>query len=439
VSISEMIAATLPKDTLSRVHVQVHDMGTGSVIEAGEGTLLYDSAAPEGGAPAQTPHEFSEYRADHLVSVADHAWRVRVTPREDPVDVLDKIGTGATLIALLAATVLLFWLVSSIATSESRAVELARSNVALKALSESNQIAAAVIRNSEEGVMVVAADLTIRAVNPAFEKITGFAASAAIGKTPRILFSGRHDDAFFEQMHRELDLHGTWRGEIWNRRRSGEHYPQQTSLSALRASDGSIAHYAAVFHDRTAEYEAEAKLRELSSVDGLTGIANRRIFDETLATEWARALREARPLSLLMADIDHFKAYNDFNGHLAGDGCLKEVAATIAATVRRAGDLAARYGGEEFAVILPASDAAAAAAMAEKIRASVAALEVPHGGSPVAPVVTLSIGAATLVPARASQAAGLIAAADAALYAAKHAGRNRVVCRTGEIPAARAA
>jgi diguanylate cyclase (GGDEF)-like protein/PAS domain S-box-containing protein len=302
-----------------------------------------------------------------------------------------------------------------------------RTEEALARANSSLQIAAAVIENASEGVMVIDAQLRIRSVNPAFEQITGYAASEAVGQTPRILFSGRHNDLFFEQLHKQIDIQGHWRGEIWNRRRSGELYPQQTSLNVLRNQAGQISHYAAIFSDNTQQNELETKLRALSSVDGLTGISNRRTFDEVLEKEWARAQREHQPLSLVMADIDHFKLYNDRYGHPGGDSCLQQVARAIDAGANRASDLAARYGGEEFVVVLPSTNAAGAAVIAEKLRARVAALGLPHEASLVAPFVTISIGVATLIPSRKGNAAQLTAAADRALYEAKRSGRNRIV------------
>ena len=292
------------------------------------------------------------------------------------------------------------------------------------------QLDAAVIRNSAEGVMVTNAQLQIEIVNPAFERITGYTGAEVVGQTPKILFSGKHDESFFQQLHEKADAEGSWRGEIWNRRRDGELYAQQTSISVLRDAKGQINHYAMVFSDNTVQNKIEAKLREMSSIDGLTGISNRRTFDEVLAREWARALRDGSPLSLLMADIDYFKGYNDRYGHLEGDRCLQLVARAIHETANRGGDLAARYGGEEFSVILATADAAEAAVMGEHIRANVAALALPHGGSDVAAFVTISVGVATAVPQQASQQVDLIGAADRALYQAKHTGRNRVVTAT---------
>jgi diguanylate cyclase (GGDEF)-like protein len=170
---------------------------------------------------------------------------------------------------------------------------------------------------------------------------------------------------------------------------------------------------------------ANAELERLATADAGTGIANRRRFDSALAEEWRRAARGERPLALLLADIDHFKAFNDRNGHLAGDDCLRRVAAVIGAHARRPGDVAARYGGEEFALLLPETEAAAAAAIAESARAEVAALGMAHEASPTAAVVTISIGWAALIPPVGGEPQALIAAADRALYVAKRR-RNTV-------------
>jgi diguanylate cyclase (GGDEF)-like protein len=173
--------------------------------------------------------------------------------------------------------------------------------------------------------------------------------------------------------------------------------------------------------------EAEHKL---ALVDALTGLANRRQFDSVLEREWRRAVREHSPLALLMIDVDHFKAYNDRYGHRRGDDVLATIAQAIEATVVRPGDVAARYGGEEFAVILPATDTSSALTVAERIRCAIAALAVPHADS-AACVTSVSVGVASIVPRRSDDRATLIDAADAALYDAKRAGRNRSVTAPG--------
>lgn len=175
--------------------------------------------------------------------------------------------------------------------------------------------------------------------------------------------------------------------------------------------------------------EANRELTRLSSVDGLTGIPNRRCFDETLAREWRRSLRNRQSLSLLVADVDHFKEFNDTYGHQAGDDCLKAVAKSLAACLHRATDLVARYGGEEFAVVLPDTDEVGARAVAELMRDAVSQLAMTHSASSAADHVTLSLGVACCVPGDEPGAspASLLSEADKALYEAKRGGRNRVV------------
>ncbi len=172
--------------------------------------------------------------------------------------------------------------------------------------------------------------------------------------------------------------------------------------------------------------EANAELSAMTLSDALTGISNRRNFDQTLRREWRRAMRNARPLALLMIDADHFKAYNDRYGHVLGDECLKLIAQLLAAGVRRAGDVVARYGGEEFAAILPDLTAEKAAIVAERMRMSLVEAAIAHDGNTDG-IVTVSIGVASLVPGRGLEPRELIALADEALYRAKEDGRNRVV------------
>ncbi len=173
--------------------------------------------------------------------------------------------------------------------------------------------------------------------------------------------------------------------------------------------------------------QANARLEELSLLDPLTGVANRRRFDAALELEWRRQARAEKPLSLLLLDVDCFKAFNDSRGHLQGDRCLQRVGELLREAALRAGDLAARYGGEEFAVLLTNAGADAALSVAERLRARLEALGIPHPASAVAPVVTASVGLATRLPSRAGSPLDLIAAADEALYRAKREGRNRVL------------
>jgi len=169
--------------------------------------------------------------------------------------------------------------------------------------------------------------------------------------------------------------------------------------------------------------DSNVELQRLSTQDGLTGVANHRLYAETLTREWARAIREQTPISIVMVDIDRFKLLNDSDGHQAGDECLRQVAQSLARALRRPTDLLARYGGEEFVAILPGSDAAGASAVAERLRQAVEGLGLPNRGT--GGLVTVSIGVASAVPRRGASAEALVESADHAMYLAKDAGRNR--------------
>lgn len=202
------------------------------------------------------------------------------------------------------------------------------------------------------------------------------------------------------------------------------HRQRQALLAKTRELDAKILELEAL------QAELEEKNRQLqllSSLDGLTGIPNRRQFDETLSHEWNRLSREQRPLSLVLLDVDYFKRFNDHYGHIDGDRCLKLVAGALAGLLKRPADLAARYGGEEFAAILPGTALEGAKHIAETMRATVQNLAIDHAASPIAPVVTISLGVSAVIPAPGCDPVDLIQAADQALYRAKQAGRNRVV------------
>jgi len=200
----------------------------------------------------------------------------------------------------------------------------------------------------------------------------------------------------------------------------------------VREADGTVREFIGNLRDVTRQKETElaleaamAELAEQATTDELTRLPNRRRFDETLPREWRRASRVGDPLSLLLIDVDHFKAFNDRYGHQGGDECLRFIADTIAAVIRRPHDLVARYGGEEFVAVLPATTLEGAVQIAESLRSIVAAMAVPHAGSQNG-TITVSVGVASAVPTSEGQPAALIAAADGALYAAKRNGRNRV-------------
>lgn len=220
-------------------------------------------------------------------------------------------------------------------------------------------------------------------------------------------------------------------------RATGEQFWVEARFSAADADGHLVAVLRDVSTRKTAELAlrvANLELNKLAGTDGLTGLPNRRRFDQTLETECRRASRGMKPVSLLLVDVDRFKSYNERYGHKAGDACLKEIGLALRAAAARMTGVAARFGGEEFVLLLPGVDEASVAGIAEQIREDVAGLALPHEGNPEAPgVVTVSIGCATSRPmpdTLRDDGAGLITGADRALYDAKRLGRNRVVAPT---------
>jgi diguanylate cyclase (GGDEF)-like protein/PAS domain S-box-containing protein len=221
--------------------------------------------------------------------------------------------------------------------------------------------------------------------------------------------------------------------ESWCDLTNGRRVYVALDAGPIHDANGELIGVLEAIRDMTAIKTAEAQLRNLAGLDGLTGLANRRTFNDTLAREWGRAARRGEPLALLMIDIDHFKRFNDNFGHAGGDQCLTTVAKVVGASVRRDGDLPARYGGEEFAVVLPSTDIAGAMTVAEGLRSSLEQREIRHPGNTASPFVTASIGATALSPRRGSAVEEIVRRADFGLYQAKELGRNRVcACQTQE-------
>lgn len=210
--------------------------------------------------------------------------------------------------------------------------------------------------------------------------------------------------------------------------KAGEEIPALIRVRTFRVANKNYG--IATIVDLRSFRDREEKLTELAERDPLTGLLNRRRFDEDCRREWQRARRTGKPLALIMVDVDSFKAYNDRHGHPAGDACLKKVAEILAAACRRPGDILARYGGEEFICLLPETDIAGAEAVAERMRGAVEAAQLPHGASSVSAWITLSIGVAVQRPTEGEQILDLLLSADRGLYLAKSKGRNRVYLQT---------
>jgi diguanylate cyclase (GGDEF)-like protein/PAS domain S-box-containing protein len=326
--------------------------------------------------------------------------------------------------ALLTALVLLFLL--GLYLQEKSAARLARQLLELERAQEGLRLADVVVKHTGEGIVVLDANLKIQSVNPGFERVTGYLAKEVLGRDPQILEAEEHSNGIFSQISSNLQSGDHWEGTLWARRKGGDNFPMEANVDVVHADDGSVLHHVLVFHDATVQKKLEDRLRELSATDGLTLVANRRTFDEVLEREWYRAMRNNEPVSLIMADIDMFKSYNDLYGHIAGDECLRKVAQAISDSAQRGGDLVARYGGEEFAVILPNTNEKAAKEIAEKIRLAVEALQISHDGNLIARHITISLGVSTRVPPQTTDFISLMESADKALYRAKEGGRNAV-------------
>jgi diguanylate cyclase (GGDEF)-like protein/PAS domain S-box-containing protein len=275
-------------------------------------------------------------------------------------------------------------------------------------------------------------------VNEGFLRLSGFEREELVGKSileSRVWDNPKDREAYAAELREKGLVEGR---ECLFRRKDHSRFVAILS-GGLVTIDGR-AHIVSVMHDITERKLAEGKIRQLAQqlalekeaaelcavTDGLTGLSNRRRFDECLRTEFSRLKRSGQELSLVMMDIDLFKAFNDTYGHVAGDECLRRVGAALKATVGRAQDTVARYGGEEFVVVMPETDSRGAAVLAERIRSAVEGLGMPHSASSVAPVVTVSLGVASLLPSSDAEGEELVALADQALYEAKRGGRNRV-------------
>jgi diguanylate cyclase (GGDEF)-like protein/PAS domain S-box-containing protein len=216
--------------------------------------------------------------------------------------------------------------------------------------------------------------------------------------------------------------------------RDGRYVWIRDVVHVVRRADGSVDSLIGFMFDISERKQTEQKLaslqkelEELSFRDGLTGVANRRRFDALMELEWSNARRNRQPLSLLMIDIDYFKQYNDCYGHLEGDACLKRVAWLLASAATRARDLLARFGGEEFVLLLPETDEAASHKLAARCRDLILAEQIPHAQSAVGPVLTISVGAATCIPANADELRAFLDSVDKRLYRAKQQGRDCIV------------
>ncbi len=281
-------------------------------------------------------------------------------------------------------------------------------------------LAEKVIESSLEGIMVTDAHAVIVSVNPAFTRLTGYSAAEVVGETPAILSSGRHDKAFYDAMWDALRQTGYWQGEVWNRRKSGEVFPELLTIAAIKDRDGRLTHYAALFSDITEMKENEERIRHLAYYDVLTGLPNRRLLEDRLRVALAHAHRNRRQLAVLFIDLDRFKRINDSLGHEIGDRLLVAIAHRLRDALRE-DDTVARMGGDEFVAVL--SDIENPDHAVQIARRLIDALMRPVRVDGHELVVTTSIGI-SIYPDDSDSAPALVKNADIAMYRAKDSGRN---------------
>ncbi|HEB96553.1 MAG TPA: EAL domain-containing protein [Sedimenticola thiotaurini] len=283
------------------------------------------------------------------------------------------------------------------------------------------RMSAAVFDTTTEGIMVTDPDGTIRSVNPAFCRITGYSAEEVLGRSQSLLCSDRHDAGFYRQLRSRVEQEGQWTGEVWHRRRDGSVYPAWLSIATVRDKRGEATSRVALFSDITQRKEDERRIRYQANYDALTRLPNRTLLLDRLVQAIASARRERWALGLMFVDLDHFKGINDTFGHATGDRLLQQVAERIRRAVRES-DTVARFGGDEFVVLLQdIRNAGDAALVAEQI---IATLSSPFQMRGREIFIGASIGI-TLYPDDAGDADALLQNADMAMYQAKESGRNR--------------
>ncbi len=292
---------------------------------------------------------------------------------------------------------------------------------------EANLRIAAAAFESQEGMLITDARGVILRVNRAFVESTGYSAEEVVGKTPRILRSGYHDDAFYRDMWLSVIRTGSWQGEVWDRRKNGEVFPKWLTITAVRDESGRVTHYIGTHFDITERKRAEERIKLLAFFDQLTGLPNRTLLLDRLRQAQVASARSGEHCALLFIDLDNFKTLNDTHGHDSGDLLLQQVAKRLSEAVR-AEDTVARIGGDEFVVVLSAlGDIETAAAAATEMIADkvLAALNMPYALGEASHRGGASIGV-TLFHGERQSIDDLMKQADLAMYKAKESGRNKV-------------
>ncbi|MEQ1620045.1 MAG: EAL domain-containing protein [Methylococcales bacterium] len=292
------------------------------------------------------------------------------------------------------------------------------------------KLAAKVFEQSSEGFLITNAENRIVLVNKAFTDISGYSETEVIGNTPHLFSSDKQDDTFYRKMWSDINENGRWQGEIWNRRKNGEIYPELLNISSVLNDEGQLTHYVAVFSDISSLKASEAQLEYLAHHDPLTTLPNRLMLFERLGHGIEISKREGKQMALLMLDLDRFKDVNDSYGHLAGDQLLQQVASRLHLRLREA-DTVARLGGDEFTVLLEdISHKEDAARVAENIITDLSAAYLLPGSGEARIGVSIGI---SLYPEHGGTPETLLQQADTALYLAKSQGRGRYAYFSDEL------
>ena len=289
-----------------------------------------------------------------------------------------------------------------------------------KAIEIELQLAAQVYENISEAILVTDPENRILSVNPAFSKVTGYSTEEALGRNPRFLSSGRHDQEFYHKLWNALLHENGWRGEIWNRRKNGEVFPEWLSIKVVRDGNGKVSHHIAIFSDISESQQAAERIHYLANYDALTGLANRTLLQNQLAQAIAAAQRNHEQLALLSIDLDRFKQINDSLGQVSGDELLKQAADRLKALAPEDG-LVARHGGDEFHLLVPHANLDAATGLAEAVIEALSQAY-PLEGHEVTVLPSIGI---SLFPEDGSDVAALIENAEAAMFHAKGQGGSR--------------
>jgi diguanylate cyclase (GGDEF)-like protein/PAS domain S-box-containing protein len=312
------------------------------------------------------------------------------------------------------------------AATEALIVSLILAYILIRLASEL-AVLASIVEFSDDAIIGQSLKGVVASWNSGAEKLFGYTKEEVTGRSASVLVPPDRSDENPVIIAKIINGEPVEHFETARVRKDGTVIDVSLTLSPIKDVSGKITGASAIYHDISERKQAEELLRSLSTLDSLTGIPNRRAFDAFLDEEWKRAQRGGYKISMMMIDVDQFKRYNDTNGHLKGDECLRKIAETLKQDAQRAGDLAARFGGEEFSVIFSMQEYQQAISFAKKICNDIEALKIPHEKSDISDYVTISIGIASMIPTQDISQVDLIKSADHALYKAKNEGRNRVV------------